>query len=486
MRQVSVKIFVLALCIMLVSFTGNYAYAENIVYIQAGKTKSLTATNVNAAAYQWYKDGKPILDAFGRVFIATEPGDYTVRGFNQESCPSELSDPITIKIADNAVPDLWITAQSYSRAYGSENLPVKFLYKGFKGSDDQSVLTKLPTANTSATINSGAGAYSIVPEGASSDKYNIHYVGGALTVTKAPLIITANSVVKTADGIVYSPKNDVTVSGFANDDTINSLTGSLVFSGNAVGATAPGKYTMLPSGLSSDNYAITYMPGTVTILNNEVDLAVNIYTGGKNATIGEMLEYTITLVNKSETDASNVVVKNTLPAEFDFIKTISVTYGNTVYDPATRLLTWSAGDFKARDKSELVVQVKANKSGTAKSIAIVNSAQRDTYTDNNTASAIQVVNSFTIPNIFTPNGDGINDYFVIPALANYPDNEINIFNRAGNNVYTSKSYKNDWMGSGLSDGTYFYILKVRMDNEKTEVYKGYVTMLRSNMKQINL
>ena len=51
-----------------------------------------------------------------------------------------------------------------------------------------------------------------------------------------------------------------------------------------------------------------------------------------------------------------------------------------------------------------------------------------------------------IPEGFTPNSDGINDYFEITGIDNYPENELLIFNRWGNLVYKAKPYKNDWNG----------------------------------------
>ena len=79
-------------------------------------------------------------------------------------------------------------------------------------------------------------------------------------------------------------------------------------------------------------------------------------------------------------------------------------------------------------------------------------------------------------NVFTPNNDGINDFFVISNLELYPDNELVILNRWGNEVYSKKSYDNLWDGSNLSEGTYFYVLKVKICDEYRTV-NGYITIL---------
>lgn len=88
-----------------------------------------------------------------------------------------------------------------------------------------------------------------------------------------------------------------------------------------------------------------------------------------------------------------------------------------------------------------------------------------------------------IPNVITPNGDGINDYFVISAKGSnkpindfYESSNLIIFNRWGKIVYRSKNYQNNWGGGHLPDGTYFYVLKCKGYKDKSVVYKGSVTI----------
>ncbi|MEM6320709.1 MAG: gliding motility-associated C-terminal domain-containing protein [Bacteroidota bacterium] len=80
----------------------------------------------------------------------------------------------------------------------------------------------------------------------------------------------------------------------------------------------------------------------------------------------------------------------------------------------------------------------------------------------------------------SPNGDGVNDTFVIEGIENYPNNSIQIFNRWGNMIFRQQGYKNEWNGtwdnesSLLPDGTYFYLF----DTGEGEVLSGFVEVRR--------
>jgi gliding motility-associated-like protein len=84
----------------------------------------------------------------------------------------------------------------------------------------------------------------------------------------------------------------------------------------------------------------------------------------------------------------------------------------------------------------------------------------------------------SFPNVFSPNNDGNNDTWAIRNLQHYPNNELTILNRWGNEVYNAKSYKNNWDGDNLSEGTYFYVARVKMCDGGEKVFKGFVTIVR--------
>jgi gliding motility-associated-like protein len=86
--------------------------------------------------------------------------------------------------------------------------------------------------------------------------------------------------------------------------------------------------------------------------------------------------------------------------------------------------------------------------------------------------------------IFTavsPNGDNQNDFFHIAGILDFPDNELTILNRWGNEVYNTRSYQNKWAGTynnnkELPDGTYYYLLK--LNDDAGRVFQGFLELHR--------
>lgn len=85
-----------------------------------------------------------------------------------------------------------------------------------------------------------------------------------------------------------------------------------------------------------------------------------------------------------------------------------------------------------------------------------------------------------VPNTITPDGDGLNDTFIVPCSASYPGSSCKIFNRWGDLVFASEDYKNDWNGTydgePVPTGTYFYVLFLNSPDPKTVT--GYVVVSR--------
>jgi large repetitive protein len=84
-----------------------------------------------------------------------------------------------------------------------------------------------------------------------------------------------------------------------------------------------------------------------------------------------------------------------------------------------------------------------------------------------------------IPNVFSPNGDGTNDTWVVRALEKYPNCVVQIFTRYGQKIYHSNGYKTPWDGTHngkpMPVGTYYYVIEPGNGRPRLS---GYVVILR--------
>ena len=109
--------------------------------------------------------------------------------------------------------------------------------------------------------------------------------------------------------------------------------------------------------------------------------------------------------------------------------------------------------------------------GTCRDSALVTITRKDT---------LDCLAKIQMPTAFSPNFDGFNDFLIIKGLEEYPDNQLEVYNRWGQLVYSKETYLNDWYGLDaegypLPDATYFIIVKVRFINK---VYNTYLDIRR--------
>jgi gliding motility-associated-like protein len=92
---------------------------------------------------------------------------------------------------------------------------------------------------------------------------------------------------------------------------------------------------------------------------------------------------------------------------------------------------------------------------------------------------VKILKALTIPNVFTPNGDGFNDRWEIPYLDSYREATVEVFNRYGSLVYRSVGYSKPWdgtfSGKQMPAGTYYYIINPK--NGRKQV-AGFVDIVR--------
>ena len=152
--------------------------------------------------------------------------------------------------------DAVVTAMSYSLEYGDTNPSLEFTVSG-EG------LNGTPDISCDATTASKPGQYTIEIDKGTVTNKDVTFVNGTLTITKAPLTITAKSYnIRQGEAL---PKYEITYSGFKNGETNKVLKTQPKVTCSAKANSKPGTYDIIVSGATADNYEISYVKGTLRI-----------------------------------------------------------------------------------------------------------------------------------------------------------------------------------------------------------------------------
>lgn len=157
---------------------------------------------------------------------------------------------------------LTISADNQTMTYGGPLPTLTATYNGLVNGDTPASLTAPPVLAT-VPVTSHVGTYAITVSGAVDPDYAITYQDGTLTVVPAPLTVKADD--KSRSFGAANPPFTATYMGLVNGDTPASLSGAAVFSTPATITSQVGTYPITVSGLSSADYTITFLPGTLTI-----------------------------------------------------------------------------------------------------------------------------------------------------------------------------------------------------------------------------
>lgn len=185
------------------------------------------------------------------------PGDYSITYVNGVMTVTPL--PLTI------------TASNVSKSYGDTPVLSAFSTSALANGETVGSVTET-SPGTAATASVASSPYVITPSSATGGtftptNYTINYVNGVLTVTPAPLLVTANDATKVYGQTATLPTSAFTSVGLKNGETISSVTET---SPGTVASANTGPYAITPTGATGgtftpDNYAITYTNGQLTV-----------------------------------------------------------------------------------------------------------------------------------------------------------------------------------------------------------------------------
>ncbi|RIA10382.1 gliding motility-associated-like protein [Flavobacteriaceae bacterium MAR_2010_72] len=203
----------------------------------------------------------------------------------------------------------------------------------------------------------------------------------------------------------------------------------------------------------------------VTVVCN-FDISVSKAVNNTKPKVGDEVTFSIVLANEGDVPATNIVVEEFLPSGYEYVQSV-VSIGS--YSEFTG--EWTVALLDAGTTQILEVTVEVLGYGDYLNTARILNSEGGTDLDpqNNESSIAVEPICLTVYNEFSPNGDGVNDTFIIDCIENYPNNKLEVYNRWGNQVFKQIRYNNSWKGTSngratisgsnkLPVGTYYYII----------------------------
>jgi len=202
------------------------------------------------------------------------------------------------------------------------------------------------------------------------------------------------------------------------------------------------------------------------------------YFNAGNAGVGtHNITYTYTDINGCTNSASNTISVGGIPtAAFNIDPPVCapgciITFNSTSNNYITTW-DWDFGDSFTKTVSVPMTTHSYSSSGNYNVVLNVSGPFGCHSTTNREIIIIEI----ETPNVFTPNGNGLNEYFVISGIDKIHDSRLVVYNRWGERVYENPDYKNDWNGGKCADGVYFFILSFY--NNILPPIKGSITIIR--------
>ncbi|MEO8762020.1 MAG: gliding motility-associated C-terminal domain-containing protein [Bacteroidia bacterium] len=421
--------------------TPTVTVSNPTLTVCAGNSATLTATSIPGVAAALVYDWTPTTGLSATtnstgITIATPPNTtiYTVGGYNQYGCGDYKTYTVTV-----------IPLPTF-------NVNSDFICKG-----NSTTLTVSPTTtdvatyswSPSSTLNTNSGT-TVIASPTNTTTPTVYTITATTNVANcASLPQTATVTVRPLPTITITPTSTTICSGNTTTLTAsNSLqvytwipNASIVGSSNtnviSVNPTTATVYTV--SGMDAFGCLSNSVTATITMDPIQAVIAANPPTGD--------LPLTVQFTNNSVNSTTYVWTYGNG----------STTYTTTnINDPNTNTIYTTPGTYT-------VTMESSNASG-CQSTAVATIIVYEGFT-------------ITIPNVFTPNGDNINDNFFVKTTG-LASIEMTIFDRWGLKLWESSSATGAWDGKNASDGTYFYIIKATSTKAETKEYKGPILLIK--------
>lgn len=390
--------------------------------------------------------------------------------------------------------------------------------------------TLTSTALSCNNLCNGSATANITPVGT----YNYVWSNGGFTGTISNLCVGNYTVVATSTaGCVYIDSVSVTsplalsatLSATSISCTNSSATITSLVSGGTVGYTyawQPAAIGANPSVTVSGTYTLTVTDANSCVVTQTVVVNSNTIVPSANAGLNSILDCGATASLNLNGSSTTNGVNYSWAGPSGFTSAVSNptitnvgTYTLTITDPANGCSSTST--VAITQQSILASFTASPSSGNVPLNVVVTNASTNATSYNwifgngNTANTLNsstvysntgtytitliVTNAFScidstsvtivvsetikiiIPNIFSPNGDGVNDLFFIDGTG-VKTLSVTIFNRWGNKLYEYNTINGSWSGDGHGDGTYFYLIVAVGNDDKEVRQEGYFDLVR--------
>ncbi len=313
----------------------------------------------------------------------------------------------------------------------------------------------LPDGSITTTVTGGNPTYTYSWSGPNSYTNTISTATNIGVGTYSLSIIDTKGCTKDTSFVIIS---NFTINAIADRDTAQC-----------------GSYTYTLDGSSSVNaltYQWTQLPSNTNIANTATT-NVNVSTGTNS--------FVLTVTNNTCTDTEMVVltgyplpIVDAGPFSTIAVGTSTIIGGSPTAPTATNYVWIPSADLN----NATIPNPTSSTTVTTTYTVIVTDANGCINWDTIT---VYVYPEIDIPNGFSPNGDGKNDYWIIDNIQQFPDNEVEVYNRWGELLFYSKGYNTPfdgkYKGQDLPVGTYYYIIRLNSDLYQKD-YTGPLTIFR--------
>lgn len=425
------------------NFTATRINDANIVLLPA-QTKTLSvSTTALTPSYQWYRNGAIVSGATNATYDATQAGIYYVAVTQGGgTCPGTIRNSESTTVV---IPASFEIIIDYSTAY---------------------------TACVSTNI--------------------------ALTVKTINAVLADNSKIDvTADvssGFAYQWKKDAI--NVAGATTANLSLTTTAENGNYVVEGTISTYTTTSNTLSvqlltnetlaiSSNSTVYCSPSDIITISATTDLAGESFIWQRDGleanttdtalTVTQPGTYRLVLDKNGCALISNEVVISTLNPDLITLDP----NGDIVFAEGTSKTVTASGGTAYRWYDENNVEISNSESatftleGNYTLIASIDNCEISKQVN------VQYLDTFKVPNTITPNGDGVNDQWVIPnSYSNKTDVNVTIYNSSGEEIINEYNYKNNWPQSSTAFTKQNMVFFYKIKNDKEVLKQGTITVIR--------